>query len=180
MRPMQPTLSRTTAFQGRAIRVDVLEVAMPDGRSATRELVQHRGAAAILGRRPDGKFVLVRQYRKAVEEDLIEVIAGSLEIGEDPAVCARREVREETGYTVARLVPLGIITACPGYSSELLHLFYAELDPQPGVPEPDPDEGVGPVVLSAEDVDAAIADGRIHDSKTLATWLLWKAKHACA
>ncbi len=180
MQPLQPTLSRVTAFQGRALRVDVLEVAMPDGGTATREIVQHRGAAAILGRRPDGQFVFVRQYRKAVEEDLLEVIAGSLEVGEDPAVCARREVREETGYTVGRLVPLGAITACPGYSSELLHLYFAELEAQPGDPEPDADEGVGPVVLSVEDVEAGIADGRIHDSKTLATWLLWKVKHACA
>jgi ADP-ribose pyrophosphatase len=174
----QATLSRRTVFKGRVLQVDAIEIGLPGGRRGLREVVCHGGAAAVLGVRPDGRFVLVRQYRKAVEEELIEVIAGGIEPGERPETCAVREVGEETGYRVKRLESLGDIAACPGYSSERLHIFLAELSERPDAPRPDEDEGVSPVVLSRAEVEEGIAAGRIRDSKTLATWLLWKLCHA--
>ena len=87
-------------FTGRALTIDMVSIEMPNGRKSTREIVRHRGAAVILGQRPDGKFVLVRQYRKSIEQTLLEMVAGGLEEGEAPEACARREMEEESGYRV--------------------------------------------------------------------------------
>jgi ADP-ribose pyrophosphatase len=160
-----------TVFQGRLIRVELQTVDMGGGKSATREVVRHPGAAAILAELPDGRFVWVEQYRRAVGLRLVEVVAGTLEPGEAPAVCARREVEEETGYKVAELIPLGMVYASPGFVSEALHLFYARLDGACGAQCLDTDERVRPLLLTAGEIDAMIADGRIVDSKSLCCWL---------
>jgi ADP-ribose pyrophosphatase len=77
----EKTLATERKYTGKIINVDLLDIELPDGRRATREVVRHGNAVAILARRPDGKFVLVKQYRKAAEEALVEVIAGGLEKG---------------------------------------------------------------------------------------------------
>ena len=165
-----------TVFTGRLLRVEVCSVELPDGRRTTREVVRHPGAAAALAELPDGRFVLVEQYRFAVERRLIEVVAGLLEPGEDPADCARREVEEETGYTVRDLVPLGRIWSSAGFAAEALHLFYAKLDGAAGRQALDPDERVRPVILEADRIEAMMAGGDIADGKTLACWLLNKLR----
>ena len=116
----EKTLSVSTAFKGRALVIDVIDIELPDGRRSVRECVRHRGAVAILARRPDGAFIFARQYRKCIEQAYIEVPAGCMEVGEAPDVAAERELREESGYLVKSLMPLGSIYACPGYSEELL------------------------------------------------------------
>ena len=176
-RPPSPlfekTLSTRTAFQGRALRLDVVDIELPDGRRSVREVIRHRGAVAVLGRRPDGRFLFVRQYRKAIETAFVEVVAGSLEPGEAPDVAAHRELREESGYQARRMLPLGTIVACPGYSEERLHLFYADLDGAPGATDPDSDENVETLLMSREAVEQAILDGSLCDAKTMCCWLLW-------
>jgi ADP-ribose pyrophosphatase len=168
----EQTLAARTVFQGRALQIDVLDVALPDGRRTTREVVRHRGAVVVLAERPDGRFVLVRQYRKAVEEALLEAVAGSLEPGEAPEAAARRELEEETGYVAAELRPLGAVAACPGYSEERQHLFHARVGPSPGATRPDHDENVAAAVLTRGEIEAAIDRGELKDSKTLAIWYL--------
>ena len=91
------TLATERKYTGKIISVDLLDIELPDGRRAMREVIRHGNAVAILARRPDGKFVFVKQYRKAAEEALIEVIAGGLEPGEDPIEGAKRETAEEPG-----------------------------------------------------------------------------------
>jgi ADP-ribose pyrophosphatase len=161
-----------TVFTGRRIRVEVQSVEMENGHRAEREVVHHPGAAAILAELPDGRFVLVEQFRRAVGDRLIEVVAGCLEPGEEPSVCARREVEEETGYKVAELIPLGKVFASPGFVSEALHLFYALLDPAGGAQALDTDERVQIRIYGADEIEALIASGGIQDSKTLCCWLL--------
>ena len=90
-------------YTGMIISVDLLDIELPDGRKAKREVVRHGNAVAVLARRPDGKFVFVKQYRKVAEEALVEVIADGLEAGEDPIEGAKRETAEETGYEVASI-----------------------------------------------------------------------------
>jgi len=170
----EKTLGIKRAFEGRALTIDVVEIEMPNGRRSTREIVRHRGAAVILGQRPDGKFVLVRQYRRAVEQTLLEVVAGCLEEGEPIERCARREMEEESGYTVASLEKVGVIVPCPGYSEEHLHLFYARLSAGPVAQRPDFDENLEPVALTAAEIDAAIDDGTLIDGKSIAIWLMWR------
>ena len=176
----EKTLGIKRAFEGRALTIDVVEIEMPNGRRSTREIVRHRGAAVILGQRPDGKFVLVRQYRRAVGQTLLEVVAGCLEEGEPSEACARREMEEESGYTVASLEKVGVIVPCPGYSEEHLHLFYARLSAAPVAQRPDFDENLEPVALTAAEIDAAIDDGTLIDGKSIAIWLMWRRKRPAA
>ncbi len=161
-----------TVFTGRRIRVEVQTVEMENGSTATREVVHHPGAAAILAELPDGRFVLVEQFRRAVGERLLEVVAGCLEPGEEPAACARREVEEETGYKAVELIALGTVFASPGFVTEALHLFYARLDPAAGAQQLDTDERVKVHVLGADEIEAMMRDGRIRDSKSLCCWML--------
>lgn len=174
----EKTLSVKRVFQGRALTIDVAEIEMPSGRRSTREIVRHRGAAVILGQRPDGAFVLVRQYRRSVEATLLEVVAGGLEEGETPEDGARREMEEESGYAVQSLEKIGVIVPCPGYSEEHLHLFYAKLSPEPNAQRPDFDENLEPVCLTAKEIDAALDSGRLIDGKSIAIWLMWCRKSA--
>ena len=171
----EKTVSSQRVFDGRLLKLDVLEVELDNGRRARREIVRHPGAVAIWARAPDGRFVFVRQFRKAIEQELLEVVAGTLEIGETPAACARREIREETGYAVQTLSPLGSIFTAPGFCTERLFLFYAELAGGPDSPggrdgAPDPDERLDVVLLDEAAWKAMISRGAIQDAKTWAAW----------
>jgi ADP-ribose pyrophosphatase len=161
-------------FEGRALTIDVAEIEMPNGRRSTREIVRHRGAAVILGQRPDGAFVLVRQYRRSIEQTLLEMVAGCMEEGEAPEECARREMEEESGYRVEALEAVGVIVPCPGYSEERLYLFYARISQQPEEQRPDFDENLEPVVMTAKEIDAALDSGELIDGKSIALWLMWR------
>ena len=156
------------------MNVDLVDIELPDGRIAKREVVRHGHAVGILARRPDGKFVFVKQYRKAAEEALVEVIAGGLEKGEDPIEGAKRETAEETGYDVTSIKFLTTIICTPGYCEERIHLYFAELSAEPHAQDQDPDENVYPVVLSEQEVEDAIRKGEIFDSKTLSAWACYK------
>jgi ADP-ribose pyrophosphatase len=172
----EKTTETKRAFTGRALTIDVVSIVMPNGRTSTREIVRHRGAAVILGERPDGKFVLVRQYRKSIETTLLEVVAGGLEEGEAPEACARREMEEESGYPVFALERIGVIVPCPGYSEEHLHLYYAKIAQEPLEQRPDFDENLEPVIMTAQEINAAIDSGEMIDGKSITIWLLWQRK----
>ena len=166
----EKTISSKMLYTGRILGLEVQDVQLANGKKALREIVRHRGAVAVLARRPDGKFVLVRQFRKPVEREMLEVVAGNREAGEDPEVCARRELKEETGYSVRRLVPLGFIFPSPGYVDERIDLFYAETEPNAGGVSPDEDEHLEVVLLDRNSIVEKIGRNEINDSKTLAAW----------
>ena len=170
----EKTLSSVRKYTGKIISVDLLDIELPDGRKAKREIIRHGNAVAILARRPDGKFVFVKQYRKAAEDALIKVIAGGLEPGEDPVDGAKRETAEETGYEVTSIKFLSTIICTPGYCEERIHLYFAELSESAHEQNQDPDENVHPLVLSEQEVEDGIRSGTIFDSKTLSAWLCWK------
>ncbi len=170
----EKTLASERKYTGKIISVDLLDIELPDGRKTKREVIRHNNAVAVLARRPDGKFVFVKQYRKAAEEALIEVIAGGLEPGEDPIEGARRETAEETGYEVASIQFLTTIICTPGYCDERIHLYFAELGAEAHAQDQDPDENVYPVVLSREEIEEGIRKGTIFDSKTLSAWALFQ------
>jgi len=172
----EKTLASERKYTGKIISVDLVDIELPDGRKAKREVVRHGNAVAILARRPDGKFVFVKQYRKAAEEALIEVIAGGLELGEGPIEGAKRETAEETGYEVKSIDFLTTIICTPGYCEERIHLYFAELAEGVHEQDQDPDENVYPVILSAEEVEDGIRKGTIFDSKTLSAWLTYKLR----
>ena len=170
----EKTLNAERKYTGKIISVDVLDIELPDGRLAKREVIRHGNAVAILARRPDGLFVLVKQYRKAAEEALIEVIAGGLEPGEDPIEGAKRETAEETGYDVTSIKYLTTIVCTPGYCEERIHLYFAELAATAHDQDQDPDENVFPVFMSESEIEDAIRSGTLIDAKTLSAWACYK------
>lgn len=172
----EQTVSSRTAFQGRLLHVEVVEVELADGRRATREVCRHPGAAVILAQCDDGRFVLVRQYRKAIEAETLEAVAGTLHRDEDPLVCAHRELREESGYTARAMIPMGVVVPAPGYTDERLHMFYARLHPRQEALHTDPDEVVSVAYLTADEIERMVAGGQIEDAKTLAAWLLFRCR----
>lgn len=171
----EKTVSSRQIFAGHLLKLNVLEVELGNGRRARREIVRHPGAVAIWARVPDGRFVFVRQFRKAIEQELLEVVAGTREAGETPATCARREIREETGYTVKTLTPLGHIFTAPGFCNEQIFIFHAELTGG-GAAAPDPDEQLEVVLLDEVELEAMMSRGVIQDAKTWAAWGMFKAR----
>lgn len=168
------TISSETVFTGRILSLELLEVELEDGSRSQREIIRHRGAAGVVCRLADGRFLFVRQFRKPIADYCLEVVAGLLEEGEAPADCARREVREETGYVVESLVELGSIALSPGYSSEYIHLFFARLAAQPTAPAPDDGEHVYPIIATETEFGEMVRSGEVADGKTLAAWLLFE------
>ncbi|MDD2694849.1 MAG: NUDIX hydrolase [Anaerolineales bacterium] len=168
------TLRSEVIHQGRAFSVRQDEIRLPNGLTTQLDIVVHSGAAALLPIDAEGMIWFIRQYRHAAGGVLLELPAGTLEAGEDPEVCARREVREEIGMAAGRLEKLGEFYMAPGYSTEYLYVYLAsELskDPLPG----DDDELIVVERIPAPQAYAMAAAGEIRDAKTLATMLLARA-----
>ncbi len=160
-----------TVFEGRLVGLRQDEVQLPDGRKSIREVVVHPGAVAVVPLTSDGQIVLIRQFRYAVGETLIEIPAGTLHPDETPEECAQRELREEIGYAAGKLERLTSLYLAPGYSTELIHLFIAtELIPADG--EREEDEILEVVKMPLKDAIAAAEKGEIRDAKTLAALFL--------
>lgn len=164
-------LDTRRVYEGRRITVDLESVRLPNGARAELEIVRHPGAAAIvpLLSAPDAadpSVLLVRQYRYAAGGELWEIPAGVLEPGEEPAACAKRELREETGATAERMEPLTSIFTTPGFTDEMIHLFLAS-----GIrPGPTAHEADEVIRVEARPLSAAlqmIRDGVIQDGKTI-------------
>ncbi|MDP2743611.1 MAG: NUDIX hydrolase [Dehalococcoidia bacterium] len=173
---MERTISTETLFKGRAVslRVDTVEVS--GGRRSTREIVEHGDCVAIIAVDEGGDVLLVRQFRHAAERALLEIPAGGIDSGEQPADCVRRELQEETGYFPGRVERLGGFYAAPGYCTEYLHLFLAtDLKPSRLIAE-DTDE-IEVVRVSPEEAIRLIATGDICDAKSIAGLLTYYWKH---
>jgi ADP-ribose pyrophosphatase len=170
----EKTLTSKKIYSGRILGLEVQDVELENGKRALREIVRHGGAVAVLARLPNGKFIFVRQFRKPVEQDMFEVVAGNREPDEDPAECARRELKEETGYTALRVRHLGFIYPSPGYVDEKIDIFFAETAAEAGATDPDDDEHLDVLILDESEFVAKVCRGEVRDSKTLATWLLYE------
>jgi ADP-ribose pyrophosphatase len=124
-------VTRRLVHAGRAIQVYVEEALLPNGRVVELDVLRHPGASAVVPFVSDEDVLLIRQYRHAAGGTILEVPAGKLD-GEDPAVCAARELEEEAGQRAGRLEQLGWIWTTPGFTDEKIHLFAAfDLTPVP-------------------------------------------------
>lgn len=158
-------LSSKQVFQGRTIRLDVDRVRLPNDRESDLEIVHHPGAAAIVPVLENGDVLLIRQYRYATGGWLLEIPAGKLDPGEDPAHCARRETEEETGYRPSELRPLGWVWTSPGFLDEKIWLYLAT-GLEPTAQSMDEDEVLEIERMPfREAVDKALS-GEIHDVKS--------------
>lgn len=121
----EKTISSTPIFEGRILKLKVDEVILPDGSKSKREIVEHRGAVAILAVDEQNNIWMVRQYRKPVEQVLLEIPAGTLEENEEPLECAKRELLEETGLAAGQWDYFISYFSAPGFCNEKLHLYIA-------------------------------------------------------
>lgn len=152
-------------------------VALPDGSHATREYVRHQGAVAVVPLLEDGRIVMVRQYRHAVGQVLVEFPAGKLDPGESVLECAIRELREETGYEAAQWARAGVFHNAAAYSTERMEIWFAQ-GLRPGAQRLDPGEFLEVQAWSMEDLDRLAAQGGVSDMKTMIglQWLQkWRA-----
>ncbi|BCU81669.1 ADP-ribose pyrophosphatase [Polycladomyces abyssicola] len=171
----EKTIKSQTIYEGNIIRLQLDQVTLPDGRTSQREIVKHPGAVAVVAITDEKKLVLVRQFRKPLEKTILEIPAGKLEPGEDPRVCAFRELKEETGYRAEEMTPLVSFYTSPGFADEIIHLYVAS-GLHRGEARPDQDEFVELVELTLPEAWQRIADGEICDAKTVAAVYHWQLK----
>ena len=167
----EEVLRSEIVFRGRLLTVRVDHVRLPDGHESTREVVVHPGAVAMVPLLDARHVLLVRQWRHATGRALLEIPAGALNPGEEPLICAERELMEEIGYRPRHLSPLYSTFLAPGYSSEMLHIFLAE-DLVPEKLAHDEDERLEVVSLTWEEIDDLLLRGEFADAKTLNGLLL--------
>ena len=162
-------------FDGKILSVRCDEVRTPSGHIATREVVEHKAAVGMLVVTNRKSVLLVRQYRYAVHEATLEVCAGLIEKGEDPAQAAERDMQEELNVKAGRLFNIGEFYASPGFCTEMFTLFLAEDLTESSLPQ-DEDENVSVVEIAFSDIPVMIREGKIRDSKTFAalSWLMAK------
>lgn len=167
-------LTEDVAWTGRIFNVNRLQVELPDGRRALRDVVRHPGAVAIVALTEEGRICLVRQYRTALGRVTVEIPAGKLAAGEDPLECANRELLEETGMVAEKMAFLTTIASSDGFCDELIHIYMAT-----GLTfaksSPDDDEFINVDLVEVSELVDAVLDGRIEDAKTVVGALLCDA-----
>jgi len=159
-------------YQSRRFYLERREVAARDGSMRKHEYMVHPGAAVILPILDDGRIVLLWNYRSAIDRELLELPAGTIDPPEQPAECAARELEEETGYRAAELRPLPPFFTTPGICTERMHAFVA-LGLAAGTAHPGPGERIRPELMEYSVALRAIEQGDIMDGKTIATLLYY-------
>jgi len=165
LRPMK-VIEQTVEFQGQRIAVRRDRVVDASGRETTREIVVHPGAVSIVAKLSSDEVVLIRQYRYATGEELVEIPAGTLEKDENPIDAAHRELEEETGYRAKQMDLRAAYYTTPGFSNELMYLYEANgltLSEQ----ALDDDEAIEVAVTLSDTALQMIQQGRIRDAKTI-------------
>lgn len=167
-------LSDTVVFTGRLIDVSHMVVRLPNGEQSYREVVRHKGAAAVVPVDADGFVTLVRQHRVVVDTVTLEIPAGKLDhAGEDPLACAHRELAEETGLRAERMELLCPMITTPGFCTERVSIYLAT-GLRPGETHPDADEFVRAVRMPLREAVARALRGELNDGKTaLGLLLAW-------
>ena len=160
-------LSSEIVYPGRAFTVRRDNLRLPDGHETKLDIVEHPGSVTIVPMDAGGRVIFVRQYRHAAGRDLLELPAGTLDAGETPESCARREIREETGMAAGKIVLLGAFYLAPGYSTEYMNIYLAT-DLRPSPLKADADEFLSVEYISLIDAVAMAGRDEIQDAKSLA------------
>ena len=175
---LEQKLSSEDIFDGTLLHVRRDMVRLPDGGESVREWIKHPGASAVIPLTEDGQIILVRQYRYPVQCVTLEIPAGKLDSpDEDPLVCAKRELSEETGYTAEHFTELTTIATTVGFSNEKIHI-YAASGLKPGKQHTDEDEFINVVRLSLDEALRLVERGEIIDAKSaVAILMLARRQH---
>ena len=171
---MHKIINSKSVFKGHVFEAKVETVILPNGEQASREVIIHKGGVSIVALY-NKSIVLVRQYRHAVGEYVLEIPAGIIEAGEDPINTAERELREETGFYSYNITPLISMYKSMGYSTENHHIYLAT-DLIQGEQDLDAEEDIEIVIIPIEKVIEMIFSGEIFDAKTIAGVLAYKEK----
>lgn len=167
----EQTLDSEHIYKGRVVSLRVDSVELPSGRKTIREIVEHGTCTAIVAIDSKQNVLLVKQYRKPVEMNLLEIPAGNVEQDEDPLDCARRELEEETGFSAKNWEKLGFFYTSPGFSTEAMYLYLAT-KLKPVKRTADYDEEIELVRVPLSKVTELIDSGEVCDAKSIAGLLL--------
>jgi len=174
LNPPEPSilLETTASLEAKKIRFELNRIKLPIGLEKTFGIIHHPGAALAVPITSDGQIVLLRQYRFAISRRILEFPAGTLEENENPLSSIQRELGEEAGYQADTWDPLGIMTPCPGYSNELIHMFLArDLVELKEKPSGDDDEDIEILHMTKSELDQCISSGNeLLDGKSLTAW----------
>jgi len=164
--PEERTISSKRIFKGRIVglRDDTVELA--NGRKSQREIVEHAGAVAVIALTKNDEIVLIRQHRKPVEEDILEIPAGLFNKGERLEDAAARELEEETGFLARKITHVLDAYATPGYSTEMIRYFLA-VDLKKTSQKTEEDEIISVEIVKMSDAFGKIVTGEIKDNKTI-------------
>jgi ADP-ribose pyrophosphatase len=158
-------------LKGRAFAIRRDHLKTPNGGETKFDIIEHGGSVVILPIDSEGNLLFVSQYRHAAGMDLLELPAGTLEKDEDPAVCAAREIREETGFAADNIQKIGAFYLAPGYSTEFMHVYLAR-DLRHDPLEADADEFLSLKKIPLGEAIQMAEQGKIPDAKTLAALLM--------
>lgn len=166
MNLIEKTLKKDIKFDGKMLRVEKMEVELPNGETATREIVTHKGAVCVAAITENKELIFVKQFRCPIEKILLELPAGKLETGKNDLLSeSQRELKEETGVIGKNYVSLGKLYPSPGYSSEEIFLFLCEIK-EYGDTCPDEDEFLEIVKIPIEKAYKMVLSNEINDAKT--------------
>ncbi|MFN6564197.1 MAG: NUDIX hydrolase [Nostoc sp. ChiSLP01] len=172
-RELPQLLKQRLFHKGRKFDFEVNRLRLPNKSEGEWECIRHPGGALAVPVTPEGKLILVRQYRFAVQGRILEFPAGTLEHNEDPLATVQREIQEETGYSAQKWRKLGEFFLAPGYSDEIIYAFLAQdLEKLETPPPQDGDEDMETVLLTPEELEKAILDGEPVDAKSISSFFL--------
>lgn len=167
----EKTISSEMIYEGRILNLRKDKVHVRDNKTSYREIVEHNGGVALAAITPEGKMVMVRQYRKAAEKAILEVPAGKIEEDEDHRLTAERELKEETGYSAGKIEYITSFYSSIGYSTEVIHL-YSATDLTPGETNFDDNEAIEILEYDLHELKKMVLNRDIEDAKTIAAILL--------
>ena len=172
-RELPQLLRQRLFYRGRKFNFEVNRLRLPNKAEGEWECIRHPGGALAVPVTAEGKLILLRQYRFAIQGRIIEFPAGTLEPGEDPLETVQREIQEETGYRAQKWDKLGEFFLAPGYSDEILYAFLArDLEKLETPPQKEDDEDIEILYYTPQELEKAFLDGEPVDAKTISSFLL--------
>ncbi|KDR94140.1 ADP-ribose pyrophosphatase [Peptoclostridium litorale DSM 5388] len=162
----EETMSSEIVYNGKIVNLRIDTVELPKQRYSKREIVEHPGGVGIIALTEENEVIMVRQFRKPIEDCVLEIPAGKLDNGEDPKKCAIRELKEETGYEAENMEFLLDFYSSPGFTDEKIHIYFAT-GLKNGKAQPDENEYIEIEKYKIEDLVQMIKDNEIHDAKSI-------------